>query len=133
VVQILTVASGTPLLRPGIAALHAAGYRVTMYDVASVRDLHCAAPDLLILAADSAKTAYTSLAEIRTDAALQSLPVIVVGESWETFEPLPVALLTNTVVLPSPVDDITLQDATRMFVPTLIRARRTAHNGHAVA
>src|SRR3954465_3192212 len=85
-VQILTVASGTPLLRPGIAALHAAGYRVTMYDVASVRDLHCAAPDLLILAADSAKTAYTSLAEIRTDAALQSLPVIVVGESWETFE-----------------------------------------------
>src|SRR2546423_5669956 len=109
-VQILTVASGTTLLRPGIATLHAAGYRVTMYDVASVRDLRCATPDLLILAADSAETAYRSLAAIRTDAALQALPVIVVGESWETFGPLPIELLTDTIVLPAPVDEATLQD-----------------------
>lgn len=132
-VQILTVASGTTLLRPGIAALHAAGYRVTMYDRATVRDLHCAAPDLLILAADSAQTAQASLAAIRADAALQSLPVIVFGESWETFGPLPVGLLTDTIVLPTPVDEITLQDATRMFVPPPVRAHRAAHHGHAVA
>lgn len=132
-VQILTVAGGTTLLRPGIAALHAAGYRVTMYDVATVRDLHRAAPDLLIFAAESAKTAQESLAAIRADAALHALPVIVIGESWETFGPLPVGLLTDTVVLPAPVDETTLRDATRMFVPLLVRARRTSHHGPAVA
>lgn len=132
-VQILTVANGTALLRGGIAALHAAGYRVTMYDVASVRDLHRAAPDLLILAADSSAKARTLLAAVRADASLHALPVIIIGESRECFGSFPVALLAETIVLPAPVDDLTLRDATRMYVPTLVRARRSAHHGHAVA
>lgn len=126
-VQILTVANGTALLRGGIAALHAEGYRVTMYDVASIRDLHRAAPDLLILAADSSIKAQALLAAVRADQSLDSLPVIIVGESWECFGSLPVSLLAETIVLPSPVDDLTWREATRMYVPTLVRARRAAH------
>lgn len=132
-VQILTVANGTALLRSGVAALHAAGYRVTMYDIATARDLRRAAPDLLILAMDSAPRAHALLAAIRADATLRSLPVIVVGESWEAFGPLPVDLLAETVLLPAPVEDLSLRDATRMYVPTLVRARRAGHHGHAVA
>ncbi|MGI8857179.1 MAG: hypothetical protein ACR2JW_15650 [Thermomicrobiales bacterium] len=132
-VQILIVANGTTLLRGGILALHAAGYRVTMYDVANMRDLHRAAPDLLVLAMDTSARAHTLLAAIRADASLHALPVIVVGELWEAFGPLPVALLAETIVLPAPVDDLTLRDAIRMYVPTLVRARRPMHHGHAVA
>ncbi len=132
-VQILTVANGTTLLRGGVLALHAAGYRVTMYDTASTRDLRHAAPDLLILGMDSSARAHALLAAIRADASLRALPVIIVGESWEAFGPLPVDLLAETIALPAPVDDLTLRDATRMYVPTLVRARRPIHHGHAVA
>ncbi|MDQ2784309.1 MAG: hypothetical protein M3Y58_04835 [Chloroflexota bacterium] len=125
-VQILTVTNGTTLLRPGIGTLHAAGYRVMMYNAASMRDLRSAVPDLLILAADSATSVQMLLAAIRADAMLHDLPVIVIGGSWDVFAPLPVALLTETVLLPAPFDVATLQDATRMFVPTLVRARRSA-------
>jgi hypothetical protein len=132
-VQILTVANGTALLRSGVTALHAAGYRVMMYDVATTRDLRRAAPDLLVLAMDSTAKAHALLAAIRADAALATLPVIIVGDSWEAFGPLPVTLLTDTVTLTAPVDDLTLRDATRMYVPTLVRARRPPHHGNAVA
>ncbi len=132
-VQILTVTNGTTLLRPGIAALHAAGYRVTMYNVATIRDLRYAAPDLLIVAADTAKSVHALLATIRADAKMHGLPVIVVGDSWDVFAPLPVALLTDTIVLQTPFEEETFRDATRMFVPTLVRARRPAQQGHAVA
>lgn len=127
-VQILTVTNGTTLLRPSIAALHDAGYRMTMYNVATVRDLRFAAPDLLILAAASARAITTLLTAIRSDAHLHDLPVVVIGASWDVFATLPVALLTDTVLLPAPLDDDALHDATRMFIPTLVRARR-----HAVA
>lgn len=132
-VQILTVANGTALLRSGATALHAAGYRVTMYDVATTRDLRRAAPDLLILAVDSTAKAHAMLASIRTDAVLAALPVIVVGDAWEIFGPLPVALLTDTIVLTAPADDLTLRDATRMYLPTPVRVRHPLHHGHAVA
>ncbi len=132
-VQILTVTNGTTLLRPGIGALHAAGYRVTMYNVASMRDLRYAVPDLLILAADSATQVQVLLAAIRADTLLHGLPVIVIGESWDVFATLPVALLTDTVLLPAPFDGETLQEATRMFVPTLVRTHRSTQQGHAVA
>lgn len=132
-VQILTVTNGTTLLRPGIAALHAAGYRVTIYNTASVRDLRYATPDLLIIAADSTRIVHSLLALIRVDASLHGLPVIVIGGSWDVFASLPVALLTDTVLLPTPLDEGALQDATRMFVPTLVRARRHADHRHAVA
>ena len=125
-VQILTVANSTTLLRPGIGALHAAGYRVTMYNVASMRDLRYAVPDLLILAADSAMSVQMLLAAIRADALLHDLPVIIIGGSSDVFAPLPVALLTDTILLLAPFEAVTLQDATRMFVPTLVRARRSA-------
>lgn len=132
-VQILTVTNDTTLLRPGIGALHAAGYRVTMYNVASIRDLRYAVPDLLILAADSSTSVQTLFAAIREDALLHDLPVIIIGGSWDVFAPLPVALLTDAVLLPAPFDSETLQDATRMFVPTLVHARRFAQQSHAVA
>lgn len=125
-VQILTVTNDTTLLWPGIGTLHAVGYRVTMYNVASLRDLRYAMPDLLILAADSATSVQMLLAAIRADAFLHSLPVIVIGGSWDVFAALPVALLTDTVLLPAPFDEGALHDATRMFVPTLVRARRSA-------
>ena len=125
-VRILTVANGTTLLRPGIGALHVAGYHVTMYNVASLRDLRYAAPDLLILAADSATSVQMLLAAIRADALLYDLPIIIIGGSWDVFATLPVALLTDTILLLAPFDEATLQDATRMFVPTLMRARRSA-------
>lgn len=131
-VQILTVTNGTTLLRTGIAALHAAGYRMTIYNVASVRDLRSAAPDLLIVATDSARALHALLASIRADASLHDLPVIAIGGSSEVFVSLPVALLTDTVLLPAPFDEGALHDATRMFVPTLVRARRPQHD-HAVA
>ncbi len=130
-VQILTVTNGTTLLRSGIAALHDDGYRVTIYNVASVRDLRYAAPDLLIIATDSPRAIHASLAAIRDDALLHTLPVIVIGASWDVFATLPVALLANTVLLSEGVG--ALQDATRMFVPTLVRTRRSVHHGHAVA
>jgi hypothetical protein len=127
-VNILTVTNGTTLLRPGIAALHDAGYRMTMYNVATLHDLRFAAPDLLILAAASPRAIETLLIAIRGDALLHDLPVIVIGASWDVFATLPVAVLTDTVLLPAPFDESALHDATRMFVPTLVRARR-----HAVA
>lgn len=129
-VQILAVANGTALLRGRIAGLYAGGYRVTMYDMASVHDIRRAAPDLLILAADASAKARALLAAIRADAHLSSLPVIMIGESWECFGSLLVALLTDTVILPAPVDDHTLRDATRTYIPTLVRGR---HSVHAVA
>ena len=67
------------------------------------------------------------------DAVLAALPVIIVGDSWETFGPLPVALLTDTVILTAPTDDLTLHDATRMYVPTFVLAQYQLHHGHAVA
>ncbi len=132
-VQILTVTNGTTLLRPGIAALHNDGYRMTIYNVASVRDLRYAAPDLLIVATDSSRAIYALLAAIRDDALLRTLPVIAIGASSDVFAALPVALLSDTVLLPAPFDEGALQDATRMFVPTLVRARRAPQHGHAVA
>jgi len=111
-VQILTVTNGTTLLRSGIAALHDDGYRMTIYNVASVRDLRYAAPDLLIIATDSPR---------------------VIGASWDVFAMLPVALLAHIILLPASENAGALQDATRMFVPTLVRARRSALHGHAVA
>lgn len=132
-VQILTVTNGTTLLRPGIAALHNDGYRMTIYNVASVRDLRYAAPDLLIVATDSSRVTHALLTAIRSDALLRTLPVIVIGASSDVFATLPVALLTDTVLLPAPFDEGALQDATRMFVPTLVRAHRALHRGHAVA
>ena len=132
-VQILTVTNGTTLLRPGIAALHDAGYRVTIYNVATVRDLRFATPDLLILAAASPRAIEAFLDAIRSDTLLNNLPVIVVGASLDVFATLPVALLTDTVLLPAPLDEKALHDATRMFVPTLVRARRPMQHGHAVA
>jgi hypothetical protein len=104
-----------------------------MYDVVSTRDLRRAAPDLLILAVDSTAKVHALLAAIRTDAVLAALPVIIVADSWEAFGPLPIALLTDTITLATPTDDLALQDATRMYVPTLVRARRPLHPGHAVA
>ncbi len=132
-VQILTVSNGTTLLRPGIGALHSDGYRVTMYNVASVRDLRYAAPDLLIVGADSPRAIFTLLTSIRADTVLHDLPIIVIGASWDVFAPLPVALLTDTILLPDSFDERALQDATRMFVPTPVRARSAVHHAPAVA
>jgi hypothetical protein len=87
----------------------------------------------MILAMDSTTMAHALLAAIRADVVLATLPVILVAESWEAFGPLPVALLADTIILTAPVDDVTLRDATRMYVPTLVRARRPPHQRHAVA
>lgn len=125
-VQILIVTNGTTLLRQGIAALHNAGYRTTMYNDATVRDVRFAAPDLLILAAASSRAIIALLTAIRSDAILHDLPVIAIGASWDVFAAFPVALLTDTVLLPASFDESALHDATRTFVPTLVRARRHA-------
>ncbi len=129
-IQILTAAQGTTLLRPGIAALHDAGYRVMIYAAANLRDIRRATPDLLIIGADAPKKLHSLLDDIRADTMLHHLPVIVVGASWDVFATLPVALLTDTIVLAAPLDERAFRDATRMFVPTLVRGR---HPSHAVA
>src|SRR5437763_3045676 len=98
-VSVLMVANGTALLRHGMSALRATGYRVTLYDLTYARDLRRSAPDLLIFAANTPRMAYTLLMEVRDDAALHDLPVVIVGESWDIFAPLPVALLANTVLI----------------------------------
>jgi hypothetical protein len=124
------VANGTTLLRPGITTLRAAGYRVTLYSTTYARDLRRSAPDLLVFAADIPRMACSLLAEIRNDAVLRDLPVVIVGDSCAVFAPLPVAFLAHTVLLFTPSDGVELRDAVRAFCP--IPLHRIAP-GHAVA
>ena len=130
-VSVLMVANGTTLLRHGMTALRATGYRVTLYDTTNARDLRRSAPDLLIFAADVPRIAHLLLAQVRNDAALHDLPVVIVGASWEVFAPLPVDLLTNTIVLRTPPDGVEVSDAVHALYPA--QRLHPLDQGHAVA
>jgi hypothetical protein len=125
------VANGTTLLRPGITALRATGYRVTLYDTTNARDLRRSAPDLLVFATDIPRIAQTLLTEVRNDASLHDLPVVIVGASQEVFAALPVALLAHTFALCAPPDGVEVRDAVQEFCPAP-HLHRVDH-GHAVA
>jgi hypothetical protein len=117
-VSVLMVANGTTLLRHGITALRATGYRVTLYNATNARDLRRSAPDLLVFAAEVPRVAQNLLKAVRDDAALRDLPVVIVGRSSEVFAPLPIALLTNTHLLCAPSDGMDVRDAVQAFCPT---------------
>jgi hypothetical protein len=57
--------------------------------------------------------------------------VVIVGASWDVFAPLPVSLLTNTIVLHTPPDGVEVRDAVHAFC-SAPRIHRLDH-GHAVA
>ena len=116
-VSVLMVANGTTLLRHGITALRATGYRVTLYNATNARDLRRSAPDLLVFAAEVPRVAQNLLEAVRDDAALRDLPVVIVGRSSEVFAPLPLTLLTNTRLLCAPSDGVQVRDAVQAFYP----------------
>lgn len=116
-VSVLMVANGTTLLRHGITALRATGYRVTLYNATNARDLRRSAPDLLVFAAEVPRVAQNLLKAVRDDAALRDLPVVIVGRSSEVFAPLPITLLTNTHLLYVPSNGIEVRDAVQAFCP----------------
>ncbi len=116
-VSVLMVTNGTALLRDGITALRTTGCRVTLYDTTNARDLRRSAPDLLVFAGDIPRIVYNLLAEIRDDAVLHDLPVVIVGASADVFAPLPVDLLTHTIVLCASPDGAEVRDAVQAFCP----------------
>jgi hypothetical protein len=116
-VSILMVANGTTLLRNGITALRATGYRVTLYNTTNARDVRRSAPDLLVFAAEVPRVAQSLLTAVRDDAALRDLPVVIVGRSSEVFAPLPVTLLANTRLLCAPSNGTEVRDAVQAFYP----------------
>jgi hypothetical protein len=130
-VSVLMVANGTTLLRDGMTALRATGCRVTLYDTTNARDLRRSGPDLLIFAADVPRIAHMLLAQVRNDAVLHDLPVVIVGASTDVFAPLPVSLLTNTIVLPTPPDGVEVRDAVHAFCPA--QPLHRLDHSHAVA
>jgi hypothetical protein len=115
--SVLMVSNGTTLLRHGITALRTSGYRVTLYNTTNARDLRRSTPDLVILAADTPRIAFMLLTEIRDDAALHDLPMVMVGGSRDVFAPLPIGILPRTFLLSEPSDGDAVRDAVQAYCP----------------
>lgn len=128
--RILVITNGTHTLRGSIAALRLAGHRVTPRETITPFEVGRGAPDLVIVAPGTDEAAQSLIRTLRSDAALRHVPVIIAGVADDPAVLLPSlhpaadvldSDLSDTVVLPVPLDPTVVFDAAHLFVPTVHR------------